>query len=243
MTSCTSSSRSICAAELIAVAGAARDRPRVRRDRRATRRVGARPAMRPHAVLDHVARQEVPLHERAERAADAILLRRHDRRVRNRNAERMAEERRDREPVGEPADHRRFHRRAHDAEPRLARLERARDDEQHRGARRAAASRGASSSRAAPGASPRRARICIARGPRGAGGGASRCRRRRRSRRQRHRGVTLTLREVDEVRARARRHVDVEHDGASADLAHVDLDRALRRLEVAALAGDSRLAR
>ncbi len=44
ITSCTSSSRSICAAELIAVGGAARDRPRVGRARRATRRFGARPA-------------------------------------------------------------------------------------------------------------------------------------------------------------------------------------------------------
>src|SRR5512146_2741440 len=82
-------------------------------------------------MLDDVAREEVALDERAERSADAVLSRRHDRRVRNRNAERMTEQRCDGKPVGEPTDHGRFHRRAHDAEPREPGLEHASDGEQY----------------------------------------------------------------------------------------------------------------
>ena len=44
----------------------------------------------------------------------------------------MTEERRHGKPIGKPADHRGFHRRADDADPRVVHLERARDDEQHR---------------------------------------------------------------------------------------------------------------
>src|SRR5512146_1698493 len=84
-------------------------------------------------MLDDIAREEVALHERAERAADTVLSRRNDRGVRNGNAERMTEQRGHGEPVGEPADHGRLHRRAHDAEPREAGLEHASDDEQDGG--------------------------------------------------------------------------------------------------------------
>ncbi len=87
---------------------------------------------RAEPVFDHVARQEVALHERAERAPHAILLGGDDRRVRNRNAERMAEQRGDGEPVGQAADHSGLHRRTNDPQPRVPNLENARDDEQHR---------------------------------------------------------------------------------------------------------------
>src|SRR5689334_13652348 len=86
-------------------------------------------------MLDDFPRQEVALHERAERSPDTILLRRHDRRVWDRQAERMAEQRGDGEPVGDAADHRRFHRRAREAEPEamVVHFEDSGDDEQHAG--------------------------------------------------------------------------------------------------------------
>ena len=100
--------------------GGAHRRRRVARDRARVVGVGqpfgeTPPDLhRPQTMLDHLAREKIPLDERAERSSDAILFRRHDRRVRNRNAERMPEERGDGEPVGQPADHARFHRRAND---------------------------------------------------------------------------------------------------------------------------------
>src|SRR5919201_3299691 len=72
--------------------------------------------------LDDLARQEVALHEAAEAPPDAVLARRDDGGVRDRDAERVPEERGDGEPVGEPADHRRLGGSAHGAEPRGTRL-------------------------------------------------------------------------------------------------------------------------
>ena len=66
------------------------------------------------------------LEEVGERLADPVLVARDDRGVRDRQAERMAEQRGDREPVGKAADHRRFGEGLHIAQPRIVRLERAR---------------------------------------------------------------------------------------------------------------------
>ena len=76
--------------------------------------------------------QEILLEEVGERLADAVLVARDDRGVRDRQAERVAEQGGDREPVGEAADHRRFGEGLDVGEPGIARLERARGDE-HRG--------------------------------------------------------------------------------------------------------------
>ena len=54
---------------------------------------------------EHIAAQKVARDEAAETAADLILACRDDRRVRDRDPERMAEERRHREPVRHAADH------------------------------------------------------------------------------------------------------------------------------------------
>jgi hypothetical protein len=59
----------------------------------------------PQLCLEHQRRQKVVGDETAERAADAALVVRHDRGVRYRQAERMAEHRNDREPVGAGPDH------------------------------------------------------------------------------------------------------------------------------------------
>ena len=86
---------------------------------------------RPQTMLDHIAREKVSLDECAKGSSDAIFFRRHNRGVRNRNAQRMSEERRHGEPVGQTAHHSRLCRRADDGKPRPARFERASDDEQH----------------------------------------------------------------------------------------------------------------
>ena len=61
-----------------------------------------------HPPRDHRRDQEILLEEVGERLADPVLVARDDRGVRDRQAERVAEQRRHREPVGEAADHRRF---------------------------------------------------------------------------------------------------------------------------------------
>ena len=66
---------------------------------------------------EHLVGQEVALHELAEAAADLVLAARDDRRVRDRQPERMTEQRGDGEPVGERTDHRRFGARSHVADP------------------------------------------------------------------------------------------------------------------------------
>ena len=57
---------------------------------------------------DHLAGQEVALDELAEAAPDLVLAPGDDRRVRDGQAERVAEQRGDGEPVGQRADHRRL---------------------------------------------------------------------------------------------------------------------------------------
>ncbi len=71
---------------------------------------------------DHLTRQEVVLHEVAEDLPDALFARGDDGGVRDRQAERMPEQRRDREPVGQAAHERRFGGRPHVAEPGVERL-------------------------------------------------------------------------------------------------------------------------
>ena len=60
--------------------------------------------------------QEVRPEELRERIADPILVARHDRGVGDRQAERVAEQRGDREPVRQTADHRRLGKRADEPE-------------------------------------------------------------------------------------------------------------------------------
>ena len=74
-----------------------------------------------HPLGDDRARQEVGLQELAQAGADLVLAVGDDGGVRDRDAERVAEQRRDREPVGEPADHRRLGRGPHVADPRRRR--------------------------------------------------------------------------------------------------------------------------
>ena len=85
------------------------------------------------SLTDHFRGQEVALHEVAEAAPDVVLALRDDRRVRNRDTERVAEQRGDSEPVGEGADHRRLGRRLDVADPRRLVLEHAGDDEHNGG--------------------------------------------------------------------------------------------------------------
>ena len=86
----------------------------------------------PQSIRDYLTRQEILLHERSQRTPDAVLTRRYDRRVRNGNAQGMAEERRHSEPIGESTHHRRFRCRAEDAEPRVPRLEQPRCEKHER---------------------------------------------------------------------------------------------------------------
>ena len=79
------------------------------------------------------------LDEVAERAPDPVLAVGDDGGVGDRDVERMAEQRRDREPVGEATDHRRLRRGPDVAEPGMLRLQDeghqehgAHDDEQAR---------------------------------------------------------------------------------------------------------------
>ena len=69
--------------------------------------------------------QEILLQEIRQRFADAVLVARDDRGVRDGEAERVAEQGRHREPVGKAADHRGFGERFHVAERGIGVLERA----------------------------------------------------------------------------------------------------------------------
>ena len=71
-----------------------------------------------HAPRDHARNEEILTDEIGERLADPVLVTRDDRGVRDRQAERVAEQGRHREPVGEAADHRRFGERLHVARGR-----------------------------------------------------------------------------------------------------------------------------
>src|SRR5690606_8215504 len=68
---------------------------------------------------NRLARQEMVADEARERAPDLVLSRRDDRRVRYLEPERMLEQRGDRAPVREAADHRRLGERFDDAEERI----------------------------------------------------------------------------------------------------------------------------
>ena len=57
-----------------------------------------------HPPRDHRGGEEIVLEEAGERVADPVLVARHDRGVRDGQAERMAEQGGDREPVGDAAD-------------------------------------------------------------------------------------------------------------------------------------------
>jgi hypothetical protein len=83
--------------------------------------------------LDHdLARQERLLDEFAERLTELLLALDDDRGVGNRDAEWMAEQGSDGEPVRQPADHRRFRRGLHVSGQRVVTAPR-RDDEEHHG--------------------------------------------------------------------------------------------------------------
>ena len=73
-------------------------------------------------LVEHLAGQEVGLHELAERATDLILAMRDDRRVRDGDAEWMPEQRRHGEPVGQRAHHRGLGERSHVADPAVVLL-------------------------------------------------------------------------------------------------------------------------
>ena len=94
----------------------ARDRRRVGGVGEPLTRAGRDPT-RADAVDDGVRRQEVVLHELAERAAELILALGDDGGVRDREAEWVTEESGNGEPVGEAADHRGLGRGAHETEP------------------------------------------------------------------------------------------------------------------------------
>ena len=70
--------------------------------------------------------EEILLEEIGQRLADAVLVARDDRGVGDGQAERVAEQSGDREPVGQPADHRRLGERLDVAERGISGLEMAR---------------------------------------------------------------------------------------------------------------------
>ncbi len=82
-----------------------------------------------HSPRDDRRDQEIFLEEIGERLADPVLVARDDRGVRDGQAERVAEQRGDREPVGEAADHRRLGECLDVGQPGILRLERAGGDE------------------------------------------------------------------------------------------------------------------
>ena len=85
-----------------------------------------------HPPSDHRRGEEIILEELRQRFADPVLVLGDDRGVRDRYPERMAEQRRHREPVGKPTDHRRLGKRLDEPEPRIGRLQPARGDESRR---------------------------------------------------------------------------------------------------------------
>ena len=82
-----------------------------------------------HPPGNHRRNEEVLLEEGRERLADPILIARDDRGVRDGQAKRVAEQRRDGEPVGEAADHGRLGEGFGVAEPGLCRFQSAREGE------------------------------------------------------------------------------------------------------------------
>ncbi len=97
-------------------------------------RAGPLADLRPtQPLVDHLRGQEVRLDEVAQAPADVVLALADDRRVRDRDTERMAEQGGHREPVGERADHCRLGDSAYVADPRSGVLVELRNDEDHRG--------------------------------------------------------------------------------------------------------------
>ena len=90
---------------------------------RASCRVGARRWAWASRSVEHLLGQEVALDELAEAATDLVLAVGDDRRVRDRDPERVPEQRRDGEPVGERADHRRLGEGLHVADPAVPSVE------------------------------------------------------------------------------------------------------------------------
>jgi hypothetical protein len=78
---------------------------------------------------EHGGGEEVVLQEVAEDAADAVLLRRDDGGVRDRQAQRPAEQRGDGEPVGDASHQRGLGGGTHHGEPGVRRFEQPRHDE------------------------------------------------------------------------------------------------------------------
>ena len=76
----------------------------------------------PHPPRDHAGDEEILLDEIGQRLADAVLVARDDRGVGDGQAERVAEQGGDREPVGEPADHAGLRKGFDPAEPGIERL-------------------------------------------------------------------------------------------------------------------------
>ncbi|PAV93181.1 hypothetical protein WR25_19829 [Diploscapter pachys] len=70
-----------------------------------------------HLAGDNGGQQEIGAQEGRERVADPILVARHDRRVRDRQPQRVAEQRGHSKPVGQAADHRRLAERLHEPRP------------------------------------------------------------------------------------------------------------------------------
>ena len=101
--------------------------------------LGARqPLRRPVAKLHrgnfsthHLAGEKIALHKIAKRRANAILPRRHNGGMRNRDAHGMTEQRRHGKPIGNAAHHGGFRERPHKAQPRIPRLEESRHHEEH----------------------------------------------------------------------------------------------------------------
>ena len=112
-----SSSRSSSARAV--TSGRRRRRPAAPRGRarRGRRRAGRARRWCVSFVLDDGAGQEVLLHEGAQARADLVLLARDDRGVRDRQPERVPEQRGDGEPVGQRADHRGLGGGPHVADP------------------------------------------------------------------------------------------------------------------------------
>ena len=85
-----------------------------------------------HPPRDHRRDEEILPEEIGQRLADPVLVAGNDRGVRDRQAKRMAEQRGDREPVGQSADHRRLGEGLHIAEPGIGSFELTGGDEHRR---------------------------------------------------------------------------------------------------------------
>jgi hypothetical protein len=85
-----------------------------------------------HAPSHDRGDQEILLEEVGQRVADPVLVPGYDRGVRDRQAQRVAEQGGDRKPVGQAADHRCLGKGLHIADQGIGSLELAGDDEDRR---------------------------------------------------------------------------------------------------------------